>query len=84
MFIHSYRNNIQNFIQLSLQYFNIIVIISVCDNLIDDWPSEGRIHFENVSFKYDLTLLPIINKVTFTIQPQEKVKYLHNLIFKKN
>ncbi len=38
-----------------------------------DWPSEGEIHFDNVSLRYNNAEEPILKKVTFTIKPKEKI-----------
>ena len=38
-----------------------------------DWPSEGEIVFEDVSFSYDANLPPVLNGVSFRIEPGEKI-----------
>lgn len=38
-----------------------------------DWPQEGRIAFENVSFSYSPNSTPILHDLTFQIEPREKV-----------
>ncbi len=39
----------------------------------DEWPSMGEIRFDNVSFAYDENLRNILNNVSFSIKPNEKV-----------
>ncbi|XP_052753783.1 probable multidrug resistance-associated protein lethal(2)03659 [Galleria mellonella] len=38
-----------------------------------DWPSEGAIHFNNLSLKYSPGGNYVLNKLTLNIQPQEKI-----------
>ena len=38
-----------------------------------DWPSQGRVSLENVSFQYSSELPLVLSNLTFTIQPAEKV-----------
>ncbi|KAL3856343.1 hypothetical protein ACJMK2_011112 [Sinanodonta woodiana] len=43
------------------------------DNPDKDWPSQGEIHFKNVSLTYDTDLESVVMGVSFTIQPGEKI-----------
>ena len=38
-----------------------------------DWPNQGRVSLENVSFQYSSELPLVLNNLTFTIHPAEKV-----------
>jgi ATP-binding cassette subfamily C (CFTR/MRP) protein 1 len=38
-----------------------------------DWPQHGAIELRNVSMKYRVDLKPVINNVSCTIQPREKI-----------
>ena len=38
-----------------------------------DWPNEGKVSLENVTFQYSTELPIVLNNLTFTIQPEEKV-----------
>ena len=38
-----------------------------------DWPNEGKIVFDNVSYSYDENLPPVLKNVTVTINPKEKL-----------
>lgn len=38
-----------------------------------DWPQNGEIKFNDVSFSYDRTLPKVLKNLTFTIKPKEKV-----------
>ena len=45
------------------------------------WPTVGKIEFRHVSLCYDIKLDPVVNNISFTINPGEKVK-AHCLLFK--
>jgi ABC-type multidrug transport system fused ATPase/permease subunit len=38
-----------------------------------EWPKEGEIKFEDVSFSYDKSLPSALKNLTFTIKPSEKI-----------
>ena len=38
-----------------------------------NWPSEGKIEFDDVSFSYDENLPNVLQNITFTINPKEKI-----------
>jgi ATP-binding cassette, subfamily C (CFTR/MRP), member 4 len=38
-----------------------------------NWPSQGKIEFKNVFYRYRNDLEPALKEVTFTILPKEKV-----------
>ena len=42
-------------------------------NFNSNWPTEGKIEFDNVSFSYDDNLPNVLQNVTFTINAKEKV-----------
>jgi ATP-binding cassette subfamily C (CFTR/MRP) protein 5 len=42
----------------------------VADNT---WPSEGKIEFQNVVYRYAKEIEPALKNVTFTVKPKEKV-----------
>eukprot|EP01121_Diplochlamys_sp_Union-15-3_P016809 TRINITY_DN5791_c0_g3_i1.p1 TRINITY_DN5791_c0_g3~~TRINITY_DN5791_c0_g3_i1.p1 ORF type:complete len:186 (-),score=22.92 TRINITY_DN5791_c0_g3_i1:402-959(-) len=37
------------------------------------WPSQGQIDFNGVSMRYRSNLAPVLNKITFSISPQQKI-----------
>lgn len=37
------------------------------------WPSNGKIEFQGVSYRYSETLAPVLMNVNFIIQPKEKI-----------
>ena len=39
----------------------------------DNWPSAGAIAYEDVSFRYDKNLPPVLNELSFRISPGEKI-----------
>ena len=39
----------------------------------NDWPSKGLIKYENVSLSYDKNLPNVLNNITLTIKPTEKI-----------
>ena len=39
----------------------------------DNWPSTGEIVYEDVYFRYDKSLPPVLNELSFRIYPGEKV-----------
>jgi ABC-type multidrug transport system fused ATPase/permease subunit len=38
-----------------------------------DWPKNGRIIFNNVSFRYDKNLPNVLNDLTLNVNPGEKI-----------
>lgn len=48
--------------------------MTVGDSVSKDWPSKGRIVFDNVSFQYNISSQPAIRNVSFVVEPEEKVK----------
>ena len=38
-----------------------------------DWPSNGEIIYDDVSFSYDKSLSPVLNQLAFRIAPGEKI-----------
>ena len=57
--------------------YSIEFIVGNCvsDSTVDeDWPKEGKVEFEDVSLRYDASLDPVINGMSVTIQPGEKVR----------
>lgn len=38
-----------------------------------EWPTQGEIKFENVSFSYSNGLPSVLKNLTFSIQPSEKI-----------
>lgn len=43
------------------------------DNEIGAWPTEGRVEFKNVVFKYRPELPPVLREVTMSIGAGEKI-----------
>lgn len=44
------------------------------------WPTEGRIEFKNISFRYNKMDSPVLKQLNFAIKPGEKVKnYMEGL-----
>lgn len=43
------------------------------DKFITNWPTEGKIQFQNYSVQYRENLPPALSDLTFTINPKEKV-----------
>jgi ABC-type multidrug transport system fused ATPase/permease subunit len=39
----------------------------------DNWPSNGEIEFDNVSFSYDPSLPKVLKNLTFKTNPREKI-----------
>lgn len=39
----------------------------------NDWPSEGRIVYENVELQYARSSEPVLRNITFVVEPREKV-----------
>jgi ABC-type multidrug transport system fused ATPase/permease subunit len=39
----------------------------------DSWPEHGEVRFDDVSFAYDTVLPNVLEKITFRIQPREKI-----------
>lgn len=37
------------------------------------WPSNGKIEFKSVSYRYSETLQPVLKNLNFVIQPNEKI-----------
>lgn len=67
------RNNLTSYYYLTLPRISNQIMFSVNENLSDEWPSTGSIHFENVGLRYNPSSPPSIENVSFKIQPQEKV-----------
>src|SRR5689334_21546540 len=44
-----------------------------CDDRLNNWPRHGAIEFNNVSLTYEAAPIPVLNKITFKIQPSEKI-----------
>ncbi len=40
---------------------------------MDDWPKKGRIEFKKVSLRYDSILDPVVEDVSFCVEPRQKV-----------
>ena len=38
-----------------------------------NWPTKGKIEFENVSFAYDYNLPNVLHNLTLEINPKEKI-----------
>lgn len=38
-----------------------------------NWPSDGKVEFQNVSYRYCETLPPVCKNLNFIIQPNEKI-----------
>ena len=45
-----------------------------------DWPHKGAISFSDVAFRYSTHLPLVLNNLSFSISPSEKVKYAPSLI----
>ncbi|XP_065211997.1 ATP-binding cassette sub-family C member 4-like isoform X2 [Planococcus citri] len=43
------------------------------DKVPDDWPSRGKIIFDDVSFRYNITSQPAIRNISFSVEPEEKI-----------
>lgn len=56
-----------------LESENLVKGEETTSKLGDDWPQEGRIVFENVSFSYSPNSTAILHDLTFQIEPREKV-----------
>lgn len=39
----------------------------------DKWPQRPSIEFENVTFRYRPNLPPVLDKISFAVQPGEKI-----------
>ena len=67
-------------ISIFIHFIESIVGNRVSDSTVDeDWPKEGKVEFEDVSLRYDASLDPVINGMSVTIQPGEKVRALYAL-----
>ena len=38
-----------------------------------DWPSEGKIEFKNVFYRYSVDSEPVLRSLSFSVKPNEKV-----------
>ena len=48
--------------------------LEIGDRKVDDnWPQNGKIIFENVSFRYEYDLPDVLKELSFTINPGEKI-----------
>ena len=47
-----------------------------------NWPNEGKIEFENVSYAYDDTLPNVLHNLTLKINSKEKIGIIGRLNFK--
>lgn len=42
-------------------------------NVPEDWPSNGKVEFKNVSYRYSAESEPVLRGLTFTVEPKEKI-----------
>lgn len=45
---------------------------------LEKWPSEGRLEFKNVTMKYSDEDELVLKKLSFIIEPKQKVRIFHN------
>ncbi|CAM6097000.1 unnamed protein product [Calypogeia fissa] len=44
--------------------------------ITDEWPDKGKVEFVDYTMAYRVDLQPVLNNLTFTVQPQEKIGIL--------
>lgn len=42
-------------------------------NVSDDWPSQGKVEFKDVFYRYSADSAPVLSGLTFSVEPKEKV-----------
>jgi ABC-type multidrug transport system fused ATPase/permease subunit len=62
-----------NAVERALEYVKLPTELESGIDAPNDWPSEGRIEFDNLVVAYDDDLLPVLKHISFCIQPRERL-----------
>lgn len=62
-----------NAVERTLEYVELPTELESGIDAPNDWPSEGRIEFDNLVVAYDDDLPPVLKRISFCIQPRERL-----------